>query len=145
MINKKKIIIISLVVVLGLVGISTAVYFYQNTAEPTVKRAITAEGSEVEEYLTDSFLEEINDAPTNREYLDSGVSDYEVRKSVRSVSTEELSSTTTKAIVIVRVTTKNHRTGFEVITEDTYEAMMVKDGLGWKINSYELINSETMG
>lgn len=144
MMKKKKIIIISILVISVLVGISTSVYLYQNTAKSTIKKVATIDDLDAGKYLTDNFLEEMENAPSNKEFLDEGVKDYEVKKSVLSVTTERKSETEVKATVIIKTTTKNYKTGFEVITKDTYEALMIRDGLTWKIDSYELLNSATI-
>jgi hypothetical protein len=134
-----------LLALLVLIGLGIYSYQYQTSPKSVVQKEIAAVDNEAGKYLTDEFINRLKaDAPSSTEYLDQSVSDYQVQKDVQDITTIKESDDSVKATIILKTTTINNKTGFSVITLDTYEAKLIKVSGQWKINDYKLINSETL-
>lgn len=143
--NKKLLLLLLLLLVILVFLISSAIfsYYYRRSPKNIVREIILNEET-LEQHLTENFINEINDSPSNKEYLEQAVKDYDVRQVIQEIRSMSKSSDEEGIMVIVETTTINIKTGFTVVTLDTYMATLKKIDGSWKIDNYEIINSKTI-
>jgi hypothetical protein len=145
---RKKIIFVALALIALMVSLVIYSYIYRNSAENRSREAIESSEDDFQKYISDSLLKKLNDQQeslgVNKEYYEQAVSEYEVTKNVKSVKIESKSDTKTTSLLEVATITKNKRSGFSFESLSQYRTWLTKEDGVWKIDSYELISSETV-
>lgn len=141
--NKKNLTIAIIVFIITTIFLVIIVIGRDKNPEQTIKEAISSDS--LQEYFDESLLASIADSEiSNTDFLKENVSNYEATTAIKS--TKEIERSSTQAILMVEIEKKiiNKKTGFSVITIDTYEVGLIRTGEAWKINQYQIIESKTI-
>jgi uncharacterized protein YxeA len=142
--NKKKMILVAILALLALLIVSGVIY-YRSAPKETVQKFL--EKDDFQDLITEEFSKKLKDERESSS-VSSSAYEYEENNYINSSEVEAIEITdrqTGQVHVKIQVVSKtiHKKTGFTTTTDETYEATLIQDGLTWKINDYELLESTT--